>query len=85
MTQHRLDRHRREVVALVGGSRSDGRQLGDDERGRLVGENVWEYDDGEHELIELDPEDVLAAARAVELLDPLIAPLPASDDRLLVA
>jgi hypothetical protein len=56
-----------------------------DERGRLVGENVWEYDEGEHEVIKLDPDEVLTTARAAELLDPLIKPLPSFDDRLLPA
>jgi hypothetical protein len=56
-----------------------------DERGRLVGENVWEYDPGEHDLIKLDPGDVLSTERAAELLAPLIAPLPAFDDSLLPA
>jgi hypothetical protein len=54
-----------------------------DERGRLVGENVWEYDPAEHDLIKLDPDDVLSTERAAELLAPLIAPLPAFDDSLL--
>jgi hypothetical protein len=48
-----------------------------DERGRLVGENVWEYDPTEHAVIKLDPEDVLTTERAAELLEPLIKPLPA--------
>jgi hypothetical protein len=56
-----------------------------DERGRLVGENVWEYDPGGHDLIKLDPDDVLSTERAAELLAPLIAPLPAFDDSLLPA
>ena len=56
-----------------------------DERGRLIGENVWEYDPTEHDLIELDPADVLTTARAAELLESLIAPLPAFDDSLLPA
>jgi hypothetical protein len=56
-----------------------------DERGRLVGENVWEYDPAEHDLIKLDPDDVLSTERAAELLAPLIAPLPAFDDSLLPA
>ena len=56
-----------------------------DERGRLVGENVWEYDDGEHALIELDPDDVLTTERAAELLEPLIKPLPPFEDSLLPA
>ncbi len=54
-----------------------------DERGRLVGENVWEYDEGEHDLIKLDSADVLSTERAAELLDPLIKPLRAFDDSLL--
>ena len=56
-----------------------------DERGRLLGENVWEYDPTEHELIELDPADVLSTARAAELLEPHITALPAFDDSLLPA
>jgi len=56
-----------------------------DERCRLVGENVWEYDDSEHELIKLDPDDVLTTERAAELLEPLITPLPTFDDRLMGA
>jgi hypothetical protein len=56
-----------------------------DERGRLVGENVWEYDDGEHDLIELDPDDVLTTERAAELLEPYIKPLPAFEEGMLPA
>ncbi|MFZ0091317.1 MAG: hypothetical protein WAL63_17540 [Solirubrobacteraceae bacterium] len=54
-----------------------------DERGRLVGENVWEYDASEHDLIKLDPADVLTTERAAELLEPFIKPLPPFDDSLL--
>jgi hypothetical protein len=54
-----------------------------DERGRLIGENVWEYDASEHQLIKLDSGDVLTTERAAELLDPLIGPLPPFDDSLL--
>jgi hypothetical protein len=54
-----------------------------DERGRLIGENVWEYDSSEHRLIKLDPDDVLTTERAAELLEPLIVPLPPFDDGLL--
>ncbi len=54
-----------------------------DERCRLVGENVWEYDESEHQLIKLDPEDVLTTERAAEPLEPLIKPLPPFDDSLL--
>ena len=56
-----------------------------DERGRLIGENVWEYDASEHQLIELDPDDVLTTERAAELLEPLIKPLAPFDDSLLPA
>ena len=56
-----------------------------DERGRLIGENVWEYDESEHDLIKLDPEEVLTTAEAAQLLDPLIKPLPPLDDSLLAA
>ncbi|MCW3018459.1 MAG: hypothetical protein JWN10_767 [Solirubrobacterales bacterium] len=54
-----------------------------DERGRLLGENVWEYDASEHDLIRLDPDDVLSTERSAELLAPLITPLPPFDDSLL--
>lgn len=54
-----------------------------DERCRLMGENVWEYDTSEHDVIKLDPSDVLSTERAAELLAPLINPLPRFDDSLL--
>jgi hypothetical protein len=54
-----------------------------DERCRLVGENVWEFDESERELIKLDRGDVLTTQRAAELLEPLIKPLPPFDDSLL--
>ncbi len=56
-----------------------------DERGRLVGENVWEFDESQHELIKLAPDDVLTTEQAAELLEPLIKPLPSFDDSLLPA
>jgi hypothetical protein len=56
-----------------------------DERGRLVGENVWEYDPAEHDLIKLDQADVLTTERARELLAPQIRPLPDFDESLLPA
>ena len=56
-----------------------------DERCRLVGENVWEYDDSEHELVKLEPDEVLSTQQAAERLDPMIKPLPPFDDRLLPA
>ena len=48
-----------------------------DDEGRLVGEDVWEYDESVREIIALDPADVLTAEQAGKLLDPLIKPLPA--------
>ncbi|MGH2914944.1 MAG: hypothetical protein ACRDMX_08145 [Solirubrobacteraceae bacterium] len=54
-----------------------------DERGRLVGENVWEYDESEHALIKLAPDQVLTTERAAELLAPYIEPLPTFDDSML--
>lgn len=54
-----------------------------DERGRLLGENVWEYDDAEHDLIKLEPDEILTTERAAELLAPQIQPLAPFDDHLL--
>lgn len=48
-----------------------------DDQGRLVGEDVWEYDEKVREFIKLDPQDVLTVERSAELLAPLIKPLPA--------
>jgi hypothetical protein len=56
-----------------------------DERGRLIGENVWEYDHTEHDLIKLDPDDVLTTQQAAKLLDRHIKPLPRFHDSLLPA
>ncbi len=56
-----------------------------DDRCRLIGEDVWEFDDGAHAHIKLDPADVLTVAQARTLLDPFIKPLPLFDDSLLPA
>jgi hypothetical protein len=48
-----------------------------DDQGRLIGEDVWEYDETAREFIQLEPEDVLAVDQSAKLLDPLIKPLPA--------
>lgn len=48
-----------------------------DDDGRMIGEDVWEYDDADRDVIRLDPADVLTIDQAAELLDPLIKPLPA--------
>lgn len=50
-----------------------------DDQGRLVGEDVWEYDETSREFIELDPTDVLTVEQSAKLLDPLIKPLPADN------
>lgn len=47
-----------------------------DDQGRLIGEDVWEYEESVREFIELDPSDVLTVERSAELLAPLIKPLP---------
>ncbi|OSC43339.1 hypothetical protein [Mycobacterium decipiens] len=47
-----------------------------DDRGRLVGEDVWEYDETVREFVRLDPVDVLTVAQSSKLLEPLIKPLP---------
>jgi len=54
-----------------------------DERGRLIGENVWEYDPAEHDLIRLAPDEVLTTAEAAKLLEPQIKALPRFDDSML--
>lgn len=54
-----------------------------DERCRLVGENVWEFDATEHDLIKLAPEEIVTTQQAAELLKAQIQPLPPFDDSLL--
>ncbi len=56
-----------------------------DDRCRLIGEDVWEFDDAERAYIKLDAADVLTAEQAGRLLEPLIKPLPPFDDSLLPA
>ncbi len=46
------------------------------DNGRLIGEDVWEYDETAREIIPLDPADVLTVEQSAALLDPLIKPLP---------
>ncbi len=41
-----------------------------DDRGRMVGEDVWEYDDTDREFIKLDPADVLTTQQAAGALTP---------------
>jgi hypothetical protein len=54
-----------------------------DDRCRLIGEDVWEFDDAERAHVKLEPSDVLTAGQAGELLEPLILPLAPFDDSLL--
>jgi hypothetical protein len=54
-----------------------------DDQCRLIGEDVWEYDDAEKAYIKLDPVDVLTAEQAGVLLAPHIKPLPPFDNSLL--
>jgi hypothetical protein len=54
-----------------------------DDRGRLMREDILEPDRTTAEIIKLDPAEVLTAARASELLLPLIKPLPDFDEYVL--
>jgi hypothetical protein len=56
-----------------------------DDRCRLIGEDVWEYETAGREFIKLEPEDVLTAAQSGELLAPLIKPLPSFAEAVPVA
>lgn len=47
-----------------------------DEHGRLIGEDVWEFDETVRDFIKLDPSEVLTVEQSAELLNPLIKPLP---------
>jgi hypothetical protein len=51
-----------------------------DDRGRLVGEDVWEPDPDKAEITKLDPSEVLTTAQSAKLLAPLIKPLPSFDE-----
>jgi hypothetical protein len=48
-----------------------------DDKGRLIGEDVWEFDESFREIIPLDPSEVLTVEQSGKLLAPLIKPLPA--------
>ena len=48
-----------------------------DDQGRLIGEDVWEYDPSVREIIPLDPSEVLTVEQAAKRLAPLIKPVPA--------
>jgi hypothetical protein len=54
-----------------------------DERGRLIGEDVWEPEPSKAELFKLDPADLLTTEQSAKLLAPLIKPLPSFDEVVL--
>ena len=54
-----------------------------DERCRLLGEDVWEYDRSVRDFVEIAPGDVLTSSQSGELLEPLIKPLPAFDEAVM--
>lgn len=56
-----------------------------DDRCRLIGEDVWEYDTSAREFIALEPADVLTSEQSGELLAPLITPLPSFDEAVMAA
>jgi hypothetical protein len=51
-----------------------------DDRGRLIGEDVWEPEPSKAELFKLNPADVLTTEDSAKLLAPLIKPLPSFDE-----
>jgi hypothetical protein len=54
-----------------------------DDRGRLIGEDVWEVDPAKAEIFKLDPADVITTQEAARLLNPLIKLLPSFDEVVL--
>jgi hypothetical protein len=54
-----------------------------DDRGRLIGEDIWEADPDKANIVKLDPADVLTTAEAAKKLAPLIKPLPSFDELVL--
>jgi hypothetical protein len=54
-----------------------------DDRGRLIGEDVWEPEPAKAELFKLEPTDVLTTEQSAKLLAPLIKPLPSFDEYVL--
>jgi hypothetical protein len=51
-----------------------------DDRGRLIGEKIWEPEPRKAEIIKLAPEEVLTTQEANRLLAPFIKPLPSLDE-----
>jgi hypothetical protein len=54
-----------------------------DDRGRLLGEDVWEPDPDKAQITKLDPADVLTTEEAARRLAPLIKTLPSFDEMVL--
>jgi hypothetical protein len=54
-----------------------------DDRGRLVGEDVWEPEPDKATIVKLDPADVLTSEEAGKALAHLIKPLPSFDETVL--
>jgi hypothetical protein len=54
-----------------------------DDRGRLVGEDVWEPEPSKAEITKLAPEEVVTTEQAGKLLAPFIKPLPSYDEAVL--
>jgi len=54
-----------------------------DDRGRLIGEDVWEPEPSKAELTKLDAADVVTTEQAGKLLGPFIKPLPSYDEFVL--
>lgn len=53
-----------------------------DERGRLIGEDVWKVDPDKAEIIKVAPADVITTQEAAQILNPLIEPLPAFEEAM---
>jgi hypothetical protein len=54
-----------------------------DDRGRLLGEDIWEPEPERAEITKLAPADVLTTQEAGRLLAPLIKPLPSFEEMVL--
>jgi hypothetical protein len=54
-----------------------------DDRGRLIGEDVWEPEPSKAEISKLDPADVVTTEQAGKLLAPYIKSLPSYDEMVL--
>lgn len=53
-----------------------------DDQGRLVGEDVWEPNPDQREIIKLAPSEVVTTEQSAKLLAPLIKPLPSFEEAM---